>query len=115
MIFVNQLTGIHNFDDKLSLGWGIGYNKVFSDEPDRKRITLENYQFALDGDTNTNPVFYTNIPFDNQRFFQSIKDDELNSYINLGYELSDKVKLNFGYNGRTKERRFSSIRYGYEK
>ncbi len=28
--------------------------------------------------------------------------------------LSDKVKLNFGYNGRTKERRFSSIRYGYE-
>ena len=114
MIFVNQLTGIHNFDDKLSLGWGIGYNTVFSDEPDRKRITLENYQFALDGDSNTNPVFYTNIPFDNQRFFQSIEDDELNSYINLGYELSDKVKLNFGYNGRTKERRFSSIRYGYE-
>ena len=114
MIFVNQLTGIHSFDDKLSLGWGIGYNTVFSDEPDRKRITLENYQFALDGDTNTNPVFYTNIPFDNQRFFQSIQDDELNSYINLGYELSDKVKLNFGYNGRTKERRFSSIRYGYE-
>ena len=114
MIFVNQLTGIHNFDDKITLGWGIGYNNVFSDEPDRKRITLENYQFALDGDNNTNPVFYTNIPFDNQRFFQSIKDDELNSYLNLGYKLSEKVKLNFGYNGRTKERRFSSIRYGYE-
>ena len=114
MIFVNQLTGQHNFDDKITLGWGIGYNNVFSDEPDRKRITLENYQFALDGDIATNPVFYTNIPFDNQRFFQSINDDELNSYINLGYELSDGVKLNFGYNGRTKERRFSSIRYGYE-
>ncbi len=114
MIFVNQLTGIHTFEDKITLGWGIGYNNVFSDEPDRKRITLENYQFALDGDSTTNPVFYTNIPFDNQRFFQSINDDELNSYINLGYKLSEKVKLNFGYNGRTKERRFSSIRYGYE-
>ena len=114
MIFVNQLTGLHSFDDKITLGWGIGFNNVFSDEPDRKRLTLENYQFALDSDNATNPVFYTNIPFDNQRFFQSIEDDELNSYINLGYELSDNVKLNFGYNGRTKERRFNSIRYGYE-
>ncbi len=114
MIFVNQLTGIHDFDDKLSLDWGIGYNNVYSNEPDRKRITLENYQFALDGDANTNPVFYVNIPFDNQRFFQSIIDDELNSYVNLGYELSEKVKFNFGYNGKSKERRFSSIRYGYE-
>ncbi len=114
MIFVNQLTGQHVFDEKLSLDWGSGFNKVFSDEPDRKRITLENYQLALDGDPSTNPVFYTNIPFDNQRFFQSIEDDELNSYINLAYKPSDKITWNFGYNGRTKERRFNSIRYGYE-
>ncbi|NAY92038.1 TonB-dependent receptor [Muricauda sp. JGD-17] len=114
MIFVNQLTGQHVFNEKLDMDWGIGFNKVFSDEPDRKRITLENYQLALDTDTNTNPVFYTNIPFDNQRFFQSIEDDELNSFIHLGYQVSDKFKLNFGYNGRTKERRFNSIRYGYE-
>ncbi len=114
MIFVNQLNGTHDFGEKFNLDWGIGFNKVFSDEPDRKRITLENYQFALDNDTNTNPVFYTNIPFDNQRFFQSIEDDELNSFINLNYDLSESVKLNLGYNGRTKERRFNSIRYGYE-
>lgn len=114
MIFVNQLTGTHKFDDKITLDWGTGFNKVFSDEPDRKRITLENYQLALDNDPATNPVFYTNIAFDNQRFFQSIEDDELNSYINLGFDLSEKVSLNFGYNGRRKERRFNSIRYGYE-
>ncbi|GMN09855.1 TonB-dependent receptor [Croceitalea sp. MTPC9] len=114
MIFVNQLTGQHKFDEKWSLDWGAGFNKVFSDEPDRKRITLENYQLSLDNDPNTNPVFYTNIPFDNQRFFQSIEDDELNSFINFGYQASEKVKWNFGYNGRRKERRFNSIRYGYE-
>lgn len=114
MIFVNQLTGQHVFNDKLSLDWGAGFNKVFSDEPDRKRVTLENYQLALDNDASTNPVFYTNIPFDNQRFFQSIEDDELNSFVNLGYQASEKVKFNFGYNGRRKERRFNSIRYGYE-
>ncbi len=114
MIFVNQLTGQHIFDEKWDLDWGIGFNKVFSDEPDRKRLSLENYQFSLDNDASTNPVFYINIPFDNQRFWQSIEDDELNSFIHLGYQISDKVKLNFGYNGRRKERRFNSIRYGYE-
>lgn len=114
MIFVNQLTGQHVFNEKFSLDWGAGFNKVFSDEPDRKRISLENFQLSLDNDPNTNPVFYTNIPFDNQRFFQSIEDDELNSFVNLGYDASEKVKFNFGYNGRRKERRFNSIRYGYE-
>jgi len=113
MIFVNQLTGQHVFDEKLSFDWGVGFNKVFSDEPDRKRFTLENYQFSLDNDPNTNPVFFTNTAFENQRFFQSIEDDELNSYMNLSYELSEKVTMNFGYNGRRKERRFNSIRYGY--
>jgi len=114
MIFVNQLTGQHKFDEKWSLDWGTGFNKVFSDEPDRKRITLENYQFSLDNDPNTNPVFYTNIPFDNQRFFQSIEDNELNSFINVGLKSSEILKWNFGYNGRRKVRRFNSIRYGYE-
>ncbi|NND14866.1 MAG: TonB-dependent receptor, partial [Eudoraea sp.] len=115
MIFVNQLNGEHRLDDgKYEVNWGIGFNKVFSDEPDRKRITLENYQLSLDNDPGTNPVFYTNIAFDNQRFFQSIEDDELNSYANLATTLSENIELNVGYNGRRKERRFNSIRYGYE-
>jgi len=113
MIFVNQLTGQHRFNEKWFLDWGTGYNKVFSDEPDRKRITLENYQFALDDDPTTNPVFFTNTAFENQRFFQSIEDDEFNAFINLENTISEKLKLKFGYNGRTKERNFSSIRYGY--
>nr|WP_298996921.1 TonB-dependent receptor [uncultured Allomuricauda sp.] len=113
MIFVNQLTGQHVFEEKWSLDWGIGFNKVFSDEPDRKRFTIENYQLSLDDDPDTNPVFFTNTAFENQRFFQSIEDDELNSYVNLSHKLSEKVNINFGYNGRRKERRFNSIRYGY--
>ncbi len=113
MIFVNQLTGQHRFDEKWILDWGTGYNKVLSDEPDRKRITLENYQFALDNDPSTNPVFFTNTAFENQRFFQSIEDDELNSFINLTNTVSEKLTFKFGYNGRTKERNFNSIRYGY--
>lgn len=113
MIFVNQLTGQHIFSEKWDLDWGVGFNKVFSDEPDRKRFTIENYQLSLDDDPSTNPVFFTNTAFENQRFFQNIEDDELNSYVNLRHKLSENVGLNFGYNGRRKERNFNSIRYGY--
>ncbi|MEJ2112534.1 MAG: TonB-dependent receptor [Flavobacteriaceae bacterium] len=112
-MFVNQLEGNHT-SDKFDIDWGLGYNIVFADQPDRKRISLENYQYALDNDSNTNPTFYSNVVFDNQRYFQNIEDEELNSRLNLAYNLSESVKLNFGYNGKYKTRDFENIRYGYD-
>jgi len=119
LIFVNQITGEHTFageklDDQLKLTYGVGLNNVFAHEPDRKRISLENYAFALDNDPNTNPTFFTNTAFDNQRYFQKITDVELNSRVNLAYKTSENLTLNFGYNGRIKERDFENQRYGYE-
>ncbi|CAL2102593.1 TonB-dependent receptor [Tenacibaculum sp. 190130A14a] len=115
LVFVNQLTGEHKFEDnKFKLTWGVGYNNVFAHEPDRKRISMENFHLALDNDPNTNPVFFTNNSFDNQRYFQKIIDEELNSRINLAYQTSENLTLNFGYNGRIKERSFENIRYGYD-
>ncbi len=113
LIFVNQLVGEHSFDETLKLDWAVGVNNVFSHEPDRKRISIENYHLAFDNDPSTNPVFFTNNAFDNQRYFQNIEDQELNGRINLAYSPSEKVKFNFGYNGRSKERNFDNIRYGY--
>ncbi|RAJ25890.1 TonB-dependent receptor [Gelidibacter algens] len=112
-MFVNQLEGQHT-SGKFDLDWGLGYNVVYSKQPDRKRVTLENYQFALDNDPNTNPTFYSNVVFDNQRYFQNIEDEELNSRLNLAYNISEDIKLNFGYDGRKKERTFDNIRYGYD-
>ncbi|WP_028377382.1 TonB-dependent receptor [Leeuwenhoekiella sp. MAR_2009_132] len=114
MIFVNQLSGDHQINDKFELSWGVGYNRVFARQPDRKRFTLENYQNALDNDPTTNPSFYNNTNFDNQRYFQNIEDEELNSRLNLEYTASESVKFNFGYNGRTKTRDFDNTRYGYD-
>ncbi len=114
LIFVNQLTGEHTFDEAWILEYGIGYNNVFAHEPDRKRITLNNYDALFDGDATTSPDFGQQNNFNNQRYFQNIKDEELNSRINLDYVVSETVKLNFGYNGRTKERSFDNQRYGYK-
>ena len=114
MIFVNQLLGKHQIDNQFSVEWGIGYNKVFARQPDRKRISIEQYNYAFDNDPATNPSFYNNIPFDNQRYFQNIDDDELNSKLTFNYKTSEKLNFNFGYNGRSKERNFDNIRYGYD-
>ncbi len=112
-IFVNQLLG--DFEDgSWKVDWGLGYNKVLSDEPDRKRFTLQNYQLALDDDPSTNPTFFSNVAFDNQRFFQEIEDDEYNAFLAFKKTFSEDFNLNFGYNGRRKVRNFNAIRYGYD-
>lgn len=120
LIFVNQLMGEHKFyndneeDAKFELTWGIGHNNVFAHEPDRRRFSFENYQFALDNDPNTKPSFFSNTVFDNQRYFQKIIDRETNSRINLAHRVNDKLTFNYGYNGRLKTRDFENIRYGYD-
>ncbi|WP_046743029.1 TonB-dependent receptor [Kordia zhangzhouensis] len=112
-VFVNQLIGNHK-SGKFELDWAAGYNFVVAKQPDRRRITIENYQFALDNDPSTNPTFYSNVDYDNQRYFQDIDDTEFNGRVNLNYEVNENVKLNFGYNARSKERNFENIRYGYD-
>jgi TonB-dependent receptor len=120
LIFVNQLIGEHKFydnvdeDPKYELTWGVGYNNVFAHEPDRRRFSFENYQFALDNDPNSKPSFFVNTVFDNQRYFQKIIDEELNGRINLEHKVSESLTLNYGYNGRKKSRDFENIRYGYD-
>lgn len=113
LIYVNQLIGNHKFDE-FEVDWGIGANVVNAHEPDRKRISLENYDRLFDNDPTTNPTFYSNVDFDNQRYFQNIEDEELNGRLNLAYSPTEKIKLNFGYTGRTKERSFDNSRYGYD-
>lgn len=115
-IFVNQLTGTHKFEEnnKYIVDWGIGYNRTFANEPDRKRFVLNNYQNLLDNDDSTVASFSQDNDFNNQRYFQNINDEELNSRVNLAYKVSEKTTLNFGYNGKLRLRNFENQRYGYK-
>ncbi|GAA4800704.1 TonB-dependent receptor [Litoribaculum gwangyangense] len=113
IVLVNQLVGEHNFG-KLDLDWGIGYNRVFAHEPDRKRFSLLNYDNLLDNDPTTSPNFAQNNNFNNQRYFQNIEDEELNSRLSLTYKASDNFKVTVGYDGKSRERLFDNSRYGYK-
>jgi len=112
-IVVNQILGEHHYD-QFDVDWGIGYNVVKANEPDRKFISLENYNLELDNDPSTNAEFYDNNTFDSQRYFQTIDDEEISSTINFAYTFHENLKVNLGYNGRYKQREFENIRYGYD-
>ncbi|MEP0265289.1 TonB-dependent receptor [Dokdonia sp.] len=114
MIFVNQLLGTHTLDENLKLDWAIGANTVLARQPDRRRISVEGFDRTFDNDPSTNPIFFNNIPFDNQRYFQDIEDKEINARLNLEYTLNENTVFNIGYNGRVKERNFENIRYGFD-
>lgn len=114
MIYVNQLTGTSTINDKLKVDYGVGYNNVLARQPDRKRIAIEQFDLSQDNDPSTNPIFFSQVVFDNQRYFQNIEDNELNARVNLNYELSEELMFNFGYNGRSKERSFDNQRFGYD-
>ncbi len=115
MIYVNQLVGTHSSEDqKLALDWGVGFNKVLSREPDRKRFSLENYHYFLDDDATTNPSVFQNNSFDNQRYFETIRDAEYTSRIQFAYTASDQFKVFVGYDGKYKKRYFENVRYGYK-
>ncbi len=114
MIFVNQLLGTHTLDEKLKLDWAVGANTVLARQPDRRRVSIEGFDRTFDNDPTTNPIFFNNIPFDNQRYFQDIEDKEINARFSLKYDLNENVVFNLGYNGRVKERNFENIRYGYD-
>jgi len=115
LVFVNQLTGTHKVnDDNVIFDWGLGYNNVYSHEPDRKRLSLEQYYNYLDNDPNTATSFYTNNSFDNQRYFEKIIDEELNGRLNAKVLFSEAFTLNVGASNRYKKRDFKNIRYGYK-
>lgn len=109
-LFVNQLLGKHDVAPRLELDWGITYNNVLTNMPDRKRFTILDW-------TKTGTSFNDNVKFDNQRFFQDIDDEQVASRFEFTYKLSDEnehngSKLKIGYNGNYKKRNFESIRYG---
>jgi len=108
-LFINQILGKHNFSEKNLLSWGVGYNIVNAEEPNRIRNQgniLDNGRFALAyvGD------------YQQRKSLQNIEDSEINGFIKDEYKFIDeenkKLKLDFGGNFRYKKRDFNSLSIG---
>ncbi|MCL9768809.1 TonB-dependent receptor [Flavobacterium sp. HXWNR69] len=112
-LFVNQLLGTHKITDRFNFDWGMSYNTIKSDMPDRTQnkfdSALNANQFSLAQATTT----------DNHRYFQNLTENETATNLVLSYKFGknseDKTngKLTFGYNGRFKFRDFEAIQFNF--
>lgn len=105
-LIVNQLLGSHRIGDNNKLIWGLGYNLVNADEPNRIRnevsILTPNTFVEIPG----------RIAFGQRKSSQEINDKEFNTYLKHEIKipsLGENFKLLSGINYRTKDRNFESI------
>ena len=104
MLIVNQLLGDHRFSETNRVEWGVGYNTVASDEPNRIR-TYTGF------DNNTLYFSYRISDFENRKSSQEIDDIEFNGFLRNKIDLNlgdQSYKLNYGVNYRNKQRDFSN-------
>jgi outer membrane receptor protein involved in Fe transport len=108
-LFVNQLLGEHLFSEQASADWGVSYNKVTGDMPDRTTNTLN----KVDGGYTINSQSAPN----NNRYFQSLEENELAANASIAYKFGKAEDLTFngkitaGYNGRFKNRNFRATQF----
>lgn len=110
-LFINQFLGDHTITNRLDFKWGGSYGIVNADMPDRitNNLLLDNGVYS----------YNTNSPASNNRYFQSINENEIAARALFTYKvLNDgnddyKGKIVFGYNGRMKSRDFEATQFNF--
>lgn len=112
-LLINQLLGEHKYKERYALNWGVSYNKVDGNMPDRSTITLKR-------DINNDFIITNNSASDNQRYFQKLNEDEVAVNAAVDYKFGKsatgefKGKFTLGYNGKYKQRDFEAIQYNFK-
>lgn len=110
-LFINQLLGEHKINDRFDLDWGLAYNNIESDLPDRTQNILkhENDAYYLTQNSST----------DNHRYFHNLTEDEIAANVVLTYHFNEaenglpRGNVKVGYNGRMKKRDFEAIQFNF--
>ncbi len=111
-IFINQLVGEHKPGLRTGIQWGVSYNSVSSDVPDRIQNT---FVMKPDGDY----FFGQNQITDNHRYYHYLNEHELSVNFLVSYKfltesaLDYRVKLTLGGTGRIKNREFNATQFNF--
>lgn len=111
-LWVNQLLGEHKLSERSTLNWGGSYNIVKQDTPDRTYNTLN---LGANG-----YVINSQSAPNNNRYFQSIDENELAANLSVNYKFSKNAdgdyrgKFTAGYNGRFKDRSFAATQFNFK-
>lgn len=111
-LFINQLLGEHRFSDRTHFNWGVSYDKVNGEMPDRTTNTFNKRTNGFTINSQSAP--------NNNRYFQSLEETELAANASVDYKFAKtednafKGKLTVGYNGRFKKRDFQATQFNFK-
>uniref|UniRef100_F4C2L6 TonB-dependent receptor plug n=1 Tax=Sphingobacterium sp. (strain 21) TaxID=743722 RepID=F4C2L6_SPHS2 len=106
-LFLNQLLGEHQLNEKWDLDWGASYGVVNADMPDRITNNLTENNAGTGYNYNSGGVT------SNNRYFQNIDEDEIAGRAKLTYKFTEKDRLSVGYTGRSKNRDFEATQFNF--
>lgn len=110
-LMMNQLLGVHSLSAASDVNWGLSYNNVSSDLPDRIQNT-----FRSEGSTT---YLGQNQITDNHRYYHYLDEYEIAGNVDVDYsfnkvnEGNSKGKIIAGGFFRTKSRDFNSTQYNF--
>lgn len=111
-LWISQLLGDHKLTERSKLNWGISYNKVVGDQPDRTQNTLNKYDFGY--------VLLGQSAANNHRYFQKLDENEIAANLSVDYKFmktSDgdfKGKFTLGYSAKMKHRDFEATQFNFK-
>ncbi|MFW5792853.1 MAG: TonB-dependent receptor domain-containing protein [Bacteroidota bacterium] len=110
-LMMNQLLGVHSLSASSDINWGVSYNNVSSDLPDRIQNT-----FRSEGNTT---YFGQNQITDNHRYYHYLDEYEIAGNVDVDYSFNkdsegkSKGKIIGGGFFRTKNRDFNSTQFNF--
>lgn len=111
-LFTQQILGKHQLIERLEANWGVAYNAVNDNMPDRS-------QFKLNLSPNGYMLNSQSAP-NNHRYFQELTEDEIAGNVKLSYAFAQKAtgdykaKVHLGYQGRVKSRDFEATQFNFK-
>ncbi|MBG6112015.1 hypothetical protein IWX84_002910 [Flavobacterium sp. CG_9.10] len=108
-LWINQILGNHKIGDRSKLNWGLSYNMIDGNMPDRSQNIFRKEATGYQLSSISAP--------DNHRYFQKLKEDELAANVSYDYKFNkDEAgdflgKVTFGLNERIKSRGFQATQF----
>lgn len=112
-LWINQLLGDHKLTERSKFNWGVSFNSVTGDQPDRTQSILNtkpNGDYILLGQSASN----------NHRYFQKLTETEVAANLAVDYKFRKteegdyKGKFTLGYTAKMKKREFEATQFNFK-
>jgi hypothetical protein len=111
-LWINQLLGDHKLTERSKFNWGISYNTIVGDEPDRAQNKLNKYPQGY--------VLLSQSAANNHRYFQKLDENEIAANLSVDYKFRKTAdgdyngKFTLGYSARMKHRDFEATQFNFK-